>query len=597
MKKTWLWSTAALLLTACTGDTTKTAADVCSGWSSRLTSNLKKAHADNNLFTPADKIGYRQGAVCNRSSLEQACRSVLLNVKTQLGQHMTQHCSNFAEEFVNACGINPKEKLLQQMRQFVHHTFEKTCLMKSEQQVGFAPAIHTVCVSNFSGIQNNAFEFAGMQKGTELENQNEQILAAADQAMQQSTDTLETVINAQQKDAIFALAQSVYNKTGQSALANKQEFDQWYNNNKTKTASQLFKDAKGRWITPGGPLDKRMRQANQSRPSITQNYRVQQQDIDKLTNAWIRVSQTSLVNAIAWKTNDKDITADMPSQLMQLCFFDVLLSHKMAASNLLQDLHNIQDGFYKGVLGELEKKAQHMAKLYARATVMGVQESNLLLDKQMQQQGFFSVDIAADQSESDFQGKSRLYFRQDIWDSSTTKKVPHTLQGTNKKGKQAAIGNELALVLAVEKATGHKVLFAAAHSGSSGSDSIEILQGIRNIANAQQSQNVVVLHDANTNQDTNDNSKLDLQTYLKAAATNNLTPAFGSYTPDTVDKARTFAQLQLKKAGNRARGTSDHILISNNATIQLLRSNMISPGPDNVNPTDHGVECEDIQLQ
>ena len=176
-------------------------------------------------------------------------------------------------------------------------------------------------------------------------------------------------------------------------------------------------------------------------------------------------------------------------------------------------------------------------------------------------------------------------------------KLPHTIQGKDKKGKLAEVGNEVALVLATENKTGKQVLFVAAHSGSTGSDSIDILKGVREIADAKGIKNILVLHDANTNQDTKDKSKKNTDDYLSGAKKYSFTPAFGEFTPETVDKTRTYIQIQLKKADNRSKGTSDHILVGKDGTLKLLRSHMMSPGPDNVNPTDHGIECQDIQVQ
>ncbi|MEM7589397.1 MAG: hypothetical protein AAF320_04500 [Myxococcota bacterium] len=597
MKRAWFWSVLVLALAACSDDSVKKTTDVCSAWSTRFVSNVKKADAAGDLFIPEEKVADFDGARCNKSSLEAACKSALGDAKTDLGKKMKEHCPHFAEEFVNACGINPKDTLQKDIKGFVEHVFQKSCVIESGEKVKFASEQHTVCTSNFSGIQNNGFEFYGMQKGTSFEEANEKILSAAADVMQHGTDTLAAVITLGQKDQIFDIAKSLYNKVEKGDLANKTDFDAWYSDNKNKTPVQLFKDAKGKWKTPGGILDKEMRKANQSRASITQNYQVKGTGFSELTDEWIQAAQTPFVQGIKWKTGDKKVTNVLPQELMELAFFDVSLSQKMVQAKLMESAQKIQDGFYKGVLGHEETKTKHVSKTYARASVMGVQEGNVLLDKEMSQQGFFSVDVGSGEKEEDFQGKSRLYFREDLWDKSKTKKIPHNIKGKDKKGKLVDVENEVALVLAVAKKGGRQVLFVAAHSGSTGSDSVDILKGVRDVADAQGIQNVVVLHDANTNQDTNDKSKLDVETYLAGAANHGFTPAFGQFTPDTVDKVRTFMQLQLKKAGNRSKGTSDHILMSKAATLKLLRSYMISPGPDNVNPTDHGIECQDIQMK
>ena len=219
---------------------------------------------------------------------------------------MKKHCPHVAEEFVNACGINTKDKLQKEIQKFVEHAFQKTCVIASNgnEKVKFASGNHTVCTSNLSGIQTNAFEFAGMQKGTSFENKNEKILAAAASVIQHGKDTLGAVITSSQKDHIFNVVKGVYDKIENSGLANKADFDNWYDKNKDKTPIEMFKPD-GKWNKPGGIFDKKQRDFDQARASITQNHRVKGDGYPKLVDHWIKSAEKTIVNGITWKTKEK----------------------------------------------------------------------------------------------------------------------------------------------------------------------------------------------------------------------------------------------------------------------------------------------------
>ena len=250
--------------------------------------------------------------------------------------------------------------------------------------------------------------------------------------------------------------------------------------------------------------------------------------------------------------------------MFRMALFDAFIAKKVNEAGLAKDLQAIQKEFLNGPLGDAEKKAQHMAKIYSRADVVCTQETGLVLMDLMTKKGIFSkapyFRATGDHRERQELGNaSVLFFRTGQWS---------TAEVLSSSGVDGVTPKEVSVVLATD-ANGKNFVVACAHSNGNGGNSETIITKVSELA-AQQAEDtpVVFLTDANTNHQENlkkPTSKASVVAYLGQGQSEGYTPIWGTQPelPITADKERAWSQFQLNKANVRSVGRSDWIWTKN----------------------------------
>ncbi len=563
----------------------------CTDWSKNLQAKLWKFKTNNKVL-------------CDRHELEKACRAAT-GLKKMKGR-----CVHFADEFINSCNLNPAVDV----EKFVDHTFTRPCYLETGAQGG-ADSNHIVVASlNGSSRQTNAFEFRSALKGTKYHEDHDKFLDLVRDEITGGSILLSAFAETVKKDQIIGIANILLSKKQGVSVSQDTlniNYDGWVTDNQKKIPSEVFAISTLEPAKPGGVVDVTLRKEGAPTvPSFMHGWQPPTGSFfgkSKMTPAeyaqfWAEEMQKAVdsKNFKLGKFANK-LSNNAPQEIAMLGFLDYIL-YKVAYDNdMLKKISDMQKEFQSLIL---EKKDQVLARHAARANVVGTQETTEGLRKEMENLGFFTKSQ---------KGDAQVFLRKDVWEQGKTSLVAHAIEGYDSKKKEnVGVQDRVSIVKTKKIGSDLDFYFASAHSKGSGSDSVDIINGIKRTVDADPTDGtyrLFVMHDANTAQgsqggqvEMDGNSynllkegKMDLGRYMNTEKSIPLLPAYHKSTkyPYTVKKARGYPQVQFKKAELLSLATSDHILSSLNLRHVV---HMISPGMNPYNTTDHAIVFTDFEF-
>ena len=593
---------------------------------------------------------------------------------------------------------------------------ERTKIQTKKQQV-------KVTLGNFAGVQTNALEFDGIFDGTFLETSYKKLIRTGKDVMGDKTTLKEVIPPAQKEAFIENFLLPFYEKhyrdkwekigiTGDEKKAMKDQIrkavdavnDFYTVYSGQSVGALIFKQKEifeGK-VVKFSQVDKGTRENGVNLYSPMYNTKISKRDVMKngvynpemASSKWVK-SLKQLLEKKALKQGKKgevieeitdasihenQILGDMkiidpldnlPVKLMLVEAFNLAIIKRIAKSenyatrdvftkrSVFVELNNVREAFYKGPIGNMDKKLETMAKLLTKNKphAICVNEAPERLVKRLKE-GYIPVRATTSSN------ASRLLIKRDkIQESKVVQLEKSHLKNyisqaedpdlPNKIKKHTLEGSdEIAIAIVKFKGVKEPVALLCSHAGSKGEGSIAAISGFSNLLDehtrssntfmekmkdkagdlyhrasskirekidekscfakkssldacsskseswyANKGVVAIAMQDSNTS--VTNEKKLNLD-YFLASIPNEFTPIWSNEKEDkypcTTDKTRSHLQTQPGKAGMRARDQSDIISVMG---LKVLEKE-VTPAKETLtrkNPADHSITYATLEVR